>query len=71
MNPVNFRAGRTFYQSSRGGTGDGWYFQARQARTIGPFQSRDEMLSALRSFVNACVAAGDSGGRTSPRESAA
>jgi hypothetical protein len=71
MIPVNFRAGRTYYQSSRRGTGDGWYFQARQARTIGPFQSREDMLSALQSFVKACVAAGDCGGRTRPRESAA
>ena len=71
MHTVNFHAGRVFYQSSACSTTDGWYFLARNGRTIGPFQSREEMQMALLSFMKACVSVGDTGGRYSRCESVA
>jgi hypothetical protein len=71
MNTVNFHAGRAFYQSSSETTINGWYFMGRGGRTYGPFLQRDSMQAALRTFVKACVAAGDTGGRRSQQVSAA
>jgi hypothetical protein len=71
MNSVNFHAGRIFYQSSTHGTVTGWYFLARNGRTIGPFQSGDELQVVLRSFLRACMVVGDTGGRCSRCESVA
>ena len=71
MNKVNFHTARTFYQSSMRGAASGWYFTARNGRTIGPFLSHAEMQLALHSFVKACVTTGDYSGRHSRHHSAA
>ena len=63
MNAANFYSGRAYFQSALTDDHGGWFFQVRGARTFGPFIDREEMLLALRAFVKACVATGDSGGR--------
>ena len=71
MNKVNFHTGRTFYQSTMRGTASGWYFLARNGRTLGPYLSPEEMQMALQAFVKARVSVGDSGGRHRQRKAAA
>lgn len=71
MNKVNFHTGRTFYQSTARGTASGWYFMARNGRTMVPYLSPEEMQVALQAFVKACSSIGDSGGRRKQRKAAA
>lgn len=64
-----FRPQRIFYRSEvrDRATGAGWYFQAREGREFGPFDTRPRAEDALLAFVRDCIKRGDTGGRPEPR----
>jgi hypothetical protein len=63
MKIVRFQEGRTFYQSTPEGITNGWFFLVRGGNAVGPFESGDDLQTALRSFLKACLSSGDGGGR--------
>ena len=62
MARAHFRTERMFYQSDLTGKA-GWYFQAREGRIFGPYDSRHVADHALQIFVADCITTKDNGGR--------
>jgi hypothetical protein len=57
-----FKADRTFsIKNEKTGLPE-WYFQAREGNA-GPFESKQEAQVALKEFIKACIATGNTGGR--------
>ncbi len=59
---AHYRSDRMFFQTVVGQTG-GWYFQAREGKLYGPYDTRLRADLALREFVADCIRRRDSGGR--------
>jgi hypothetical protein len=66
---ARFRSQRIFYHAFLHDGSAGWCFETRGGRVYGPFPSKDVAERILAGLVETFKRAGDSGGRSSTKES--